>query len=388
AEPAPGGSAPRVVVSGAVLFNARQKPSRALSPFFSLQSGTTLDELLGYESIEDPGWKGVFHENGQLVQLGLASAHQTTTTYDATLRAVQTINPDGTFNRAVYEPLATRSFDENDTDPTSTFNNTPTVQYRDGLGRVIRTDELTHLNDDGTPAGEIKTWSTFYEYDLNDRLTKITDSQGNVKTLTYDGLKRKTFMNDLDMGVTTYTYDDDSNLNATVDAKGQQITYTYDGANRLLTEDYLDENSPEFSYHRSPDVAYFYDQPAASVDQGDGALAQARNTKGMLAYVRDTSGEEHTSYDARGRIEWTIKRIPDPLVQALSGPAQGPLPLVSYKTGFNYDSLDRVKTMIYPDNDQVTYEYNDRSLLARIPGGPSGNILSNLVYAPSAQQDR
>ena len=44
--------------------------------------------------------------------------------------------------------------------------------------------------------------------------------------------------------------------------------------------------------------------------------------------------------------------------------------------------------MIYPDNDQVTYEYNDRSLLARIPGGPSGNILSNLVYAPSAQQQQ
>src|SRR5439155_9179648 len=231
------------------------------------------------------------HEDGQLVQLDLVGAHQTTMTYDATMRAVRTINPDATFNRVVYEPLVTRSFDENDTDPTSAFYNTPMVQYRDGLGRIIGTDELTHLNDDGTPVANIKTWRTSYEYDLNDRLTKITDSQNNLKTLSYDGLKRKTFMNDLDRGFMSYTYDDASNLKATVDAKGQQITYTYDGANRLLTEDYLDENSPEFSYHRSPDVAYFYDQPAASVDQGDGALAQARNTKGMLAFVQDASGE-------------------------------------------------------------------------------------------------
>ena len=44
--------------------------------------------------------------------------------------------------------------------------------------------------------------------------------------------------------------------------------------------------------------------------------------------------------------------------------------------------------MVYPDNDQVSYQYNDRGLLAGILGGPSGSILSNLVYAPSAQQQR
>ena len=55
-----------------------------------------------------------------------------------------------------------------------------------------------------------------------------------------------------------------------------------------------------------------YDLPASLVDSGDGCRVTARNTKGMLAYVRDTSGEEHTSYDARGRVEWTVKRIPDP----------------------------------------------------------------------------
>jgi RHS repeat-associated protein len=398
AEPAPGSTAPRVVVTGAVLFNARQKPSRTLNPFFSLQPGSTLDDLLSYESIEDPAWMGQFHENGSLVGLDLAHAHQTSMAYDALLRAIQTTNPDGTFSRTVYEPLVTRGFDENATDPNSPFFNASKVCFSDGLGRLIRTDELTRLNDDGTPAADLKTWTTTYAYDVNGRLTRLTDSQGNVKTLQYDGLERKTSMNDPDRGLTSYAYDDASNVKATVDAKGHQITCTYDGANRILTEDYHDEGLPfsaNFAYDPSqplsranrPDVAYFYDTPLSGLPLGDGTTATAANTRGMLAYVWDLSGEQHTSYDARGRIAWTVKRIPDQVLNAASV-LQDPTSLVSYQTTFQYDSLDRLTTMLYPDNDQVGYEYNARGLLQRIAGGPGGSILSNLVYCPSAQQQQ
>jgi RHS repeat-associated protein len=396
AEPAPGSSVPRVVVTGAVLFNARQKPLRTLNPYFSLQSGATLDDLLGYESLEDPGWQGAFHRNGQLVDLDLATAHQTAMSYDATLRTVQVTNPDSTLNRTVYEPLVTKSYDENDTDPASPYFDTPSVHYHDGLGRLIRTDEITRLNDDGTSSSQFNIWTTTCEYDLNDCLTGITDSQGNVKTMVYDGLKRKTFMNDLDCGMVTYTYDDASNLKATVDAKGQQTTYTYEGANRILSEDYHDEGQPfsaGFAFDPTqpitsanrPDVAYFYDTPVASLPVGDDSTVTAANTKGTLAYVWDLSGEQHASFDARGRVEWTVKRIPDPLLQHSNTPS---LQLVSYRTAFQYDSLDRVTNMIYPDNDQVGYEYSARGLLQRIAGGPSGSILTNLVYCPSGQQQQ
>lgn len=381
-EPAPGQTAPRVVVAGAVLFNARQKPARAFNPFFTLQTGT-LDQLLAFENIEAPGWQGQFHANGSLVSLTLATAHQASTEYDATLRAVRTTNPDGTQARTEYEPLVTRAFDENDTDPASLHFDTPMVSRTDGLGRLIRVDEVVRLNDDGTPSGAVNTWATRYHYNLNDCLTRITDSQGNVKVMRYDGLKRKTFMNDLDCGMSTNVYDEASNLIETIDAKTQSITYTYDGANRILTEDYHDEGSPEFSYRRSPDVVYHYDEPPASVDQGDGSRATARNVKGALAYVEDTTGEEHTSFDARGRIEWTVKRILDPEISPTLSPDSSKL--VAYRTAFEYDSMDRVTRMVYPDNDEVKYQYNARSLLDGISGGPTGNILSGLGYLPSAQ---
>ena len=333
AEPAEGGTGPRVMVQGAVRFNARQKQARTLNAFFSLKTGS-LEEMLEFEEIEAPGWQGQFHEQGNLVTLDLVSAHQSTFEYDATGRVLRTFHPDDTFLRSDYEPLVTRVFDENDVDPSSPHFDTPMVHYVDGLGRFIRVDEIVRLNDEGTAADGPRSWTTRYEYDLNDQLTGIIDSQGNVKMLRYDGLKRRTMMNDPDAGISVNAYDAASNLIETLDGKGQRVTYTYDGVNRMLTEDYHDEALLEFSYHRTPDVRYHYDVPAGAVDQGDGTFATARNTRGMLAWIEDTSGEEHTSFDARGRAEWMAKRLPDPvLTPTLEAQSAA---LVSYRTAFEY----------------------------------------------------
>lgn len=395
AEPASTGGLPRVSVSGAVLFNARQKPFRAVNPFFTLRTGG-LEELLAYEDISAPGWEGQFQNEGALVPLDLADAHSIRTDYDATLRATKVTNPDRTFRRTVYEPLATRSFDENDTDPSSPHSNTPMVHYKDGLERLVKVDEVVRLNDDGSP-GPLTTWTTRYRYDLNDQLRFITDSQNNVKEFCYDGLKRKTFMNDPDRGHMTWIYDDADNLTESIDAKSQRITYTYDGANRILSEDYHDGLLPQYvpsspiTPTNRPDVAYFYDAPLPDLDHGDTTTGTSHNTKGMLAYVWDLSGEEHTSYDLRGRIEYTVKRIPDPIFDPQGAGTTNLVSLVSYKTAFEYDSLDRLTRLTYPDNDEVTYHYNDRNLLDEIRGGingltQNGRVISGLQYWPSAKQ--
>ena len=157
-------------------------------------------------------------------------------------------------------------------------------------------------------------------------------------------------------------------------------------ANRLLSEDYHDEVSSEFSYGLSPDVRFHYDIAPGEVDQGDGTRAIASNTRGLLAWVEDTSGEEHTSYDERGRIIWTVKRIPDPVLSTNLHPRLSTL--VAYRTAFEYDSLDRLTRLVYPDLDEVRYQYNARSLIEGITGGPSGHIVSGMRYLPSAQQER
>ena len=398
AEPAPGSTTPRVVINGAVLFNARARVAATLNPCFSQLASTNLDDLLAFESITAPGWQGGFDNTNGTAVLPLASAPRLSTTYDSLLRTLCNTNADATFSRLAYEPLLIRIADENQTDPGSPYYGISRVHYQDGLGRLSVVAEVTRLNDDGTPGGSLHQWQTRYRYDLNDHLVQTIDAQNNVQSMTFDGLGRKTMIQDPDRGTTTYFYDDASNLTRLVDAKNQVITYTYDGVNRILTEDLHDEGLP-FSGNRRydlaqplsrtnrPDVAYFYDQPTANVDQGDNTTTTARNTRGRLAYIWDLTGEEHLSFDDRDRLEYTVKRLPDPVFYpTMQGPTAPANPaLVSYKSAFSYDVADRPATVTYPDNDAITYQYNARGLHSRIVGGPSGSIISAVSYNAAGQ---
>ena len=57
------------------------------------------------------------------------------------------------------------------------------VRSADGLGRLIQVEEISRLKDDGTPGLVTSHWLTRYKFDLNDRLTRITDSLNNVKLI-------------------------------------------------------------------------------------------------------------------------------------------------------------------------------------------------------------
>ncbi|HKX61981.1 MAG TPA: toxin TcdB middle/N-terminal domain-containing protein, partial [Verrucomicrobiae bacterium] len=313
-EPSASG-APRVLVKDAVLFNGRAQVAQTLNSFHTVAAGTTLSALLSFEDVNAPGWQGSFHENGQMRPFDLVGAHRLAIEYDATLRPIKTIHQDGAFRRIVHEPLLIRTYDENDTDPASPHFDTPTAQRQDGLGRQIGIEETTRLSDDGQPGGERRTWLTQFGYNVNDHLVRVTDSQNNVRVLTNDALGRLTFLNDPDRGMMRYIYDAASNLIETRDAKGQRITRSYDGANRILTEDFHDgQPSPSWrGIGNTPDVIYHYDSPMPDLDPGDGTTATARNTKGCLAWVEDLSGEEHTSFDSRGRAEYMVKRVADPV---------------------------------------------------------------------------
>ncbi|HXJ75904.1 MAG TPA: hypothetical protein VNM37_23820, partial [Candidatus Dormibacteraeota bacterium] len=294
--------------------------------------------------------------------------------YDAMGREMRTVNPPETWGgtrselATQYLPFQKRLFDEEDLRPGSVHFGTPNVQSFDGLNRMIAVEELVKLSDNGEP-GPLTSWRTEYRYDLNDQIVRTRDSQGNVKLMAYDGLKRMTSMNDPDRGQMTFIYDDASNLRETIDARNQHTVYTYDGANRIKTEDYQDGGPRQF------DVEYHYDLPQAGLDLGDGTTGTARNTKAQLAWVRDLSGEMHFSYDSRGRKEWEVKRIPDEVHGQL----------VSYRTRFTYDSADRLDHLTYPDGDEVAHAYNARSLLTRIFGAALGDVITAIHYQPSRQ---
>ena len=374
AEPKPGSSSPRVVVVGASRFNARQQAFETLQPFFSVGAGT-LSELLNFESIEAASWRGEFERTGTSETLPLAAAPRTTTRFDAQLRVIEVTNPDGTQQRKEYEPLLIREFDENDADPASPHRDTPRVRVQDGLNRLIEVREIARLTEDGLPTSEPQARSSFYRYDANSQLLSAKDPFGNERKFFYDGLRRRVRLEDPDQGTLALTLDDASNIRETLDGKGQRSLFTYDGLNRRLTEQRLDGRSlPSWrpAGGANAEVIYHYDASFPNLDQGDGTRSTAQNVRGRLAWVEDRSGEEHSSFDARGRTEWVVKRVP---LDLQSGGV-----LASFRTRFDYDVADRLSGVGYADGDQIQYRHSARGLIESISAGQEGSILSGLSY--------
>ena len=139
------------------------------------------------------------------------------------------------------------------------------------------------------------------------------------------------------MGHWQYAYDVVGNLASQTDAKGQTITFVYDEINRLT--------------FKSTGVTYTYDE------------AGKDNCKSRLSQVTDSSGTTEFFYDTLGREKKTIKT---PSLRAgETGEA------ISYTIERTYDSIDRLKTVTYPDGEVITYTYNTAGGMETVSGNES-----------------
>lgn len=268
-------------------------------------------------------------------------------------------------------------FDEEDTTPGSRHFGTPLTVRVDGLGRVLEQIEAAHLDDEGHVIPSIASWSTRYEYDLNDNVVHTLDSQGNETRFRYDALSRNIYLNDPDRGEMTMEYDEASNHTSTTDAKGQTILYQHDGHNRLTAVDYLDDNQTTFSYHRHPDVSFHYDVAGHSVPQGDGSHLIAENTIDKLVWAEDTAGAIHLSYNARGLVQWQVREIDHP---------KG-LGRIPFRMAWDYDAFDRTTRSVFPDGDEYITQFGSRNLVTNLHGSLL-TIISNIDYATSGKMSR
>ena len=249
-----------------------------------------------------------------------ASPNQwTTSEYDPLGRTIKTTNPDGSRGLACYDDWVTVAIDAN-------HHRHRTV--RDASGRVVTVQEYTGTYTTCTTSVGSPYSTTTYAYDVLGNLKTVTDTKGNVSTMTYDTLSRKTSMHDPDMGNWSYVYDAAGNLTRQTDAKGQQIHFQYDALNRRVQKDY----GPQQPLGAG-NVNYVYD---GSTDF----------RKGRLQKVLDGAGITTFYYDNMGQVTRTDK--------AVSG--------TTYTTQTTYDTLGRVLTLTYPDTSTVTHTYNGPQL--------------------------
>lgn len=256
-----------------------------------------------------------------------ATKPKATILYDVVRRPIRVTNPDNTYSRTAYSPYVVASTDEKFLTTTRTY---------DALARLVSVVE---------PAGG---GTTYYYHDIFDvsgnAYEYIADAQYNWTYAVFDTLGRKKLQKDPDLGTWNFTYDANANLLTQTDAKAQTLTYAYDKLNRLYTKTYPNSGGV---------ITCFYD---------DATVGTYR--KGRLWKVTDLSGSTTFTYDVRGR-QTKVDKLVTPS---------------TYATQYTYDSLDRLATMTYPNNEVLTYSYNAQGLLDKASSSTGVNYIANLDY--------
>lgn len=218
--------------------------------------------------------------------------------------------------------------------------------YSDAFGNLSAIDEVN-----GT-----STYTTQYQYNGLQNLTKIIDTDGNVRNFTYDLLGRQTKTEDLhapadtSFGSTTIAYDLAGNVLSKTMPLNDTINYTYDDIDRALTEDHTGQGGTE--------VIYTYDS--------------CTNGKPLLCAASSASATTTYAYNPLG--------LPATVTTTVSS--------TDYVTGFEYDRLRNQTYITYPDTSVVKYTYGTGGQVDTVSRRKPGSVLyvnamSNIDYAPT-----
>jgi len=302
----------RMIVSGRVIFD---------------HVGRTVAQY--YPVPENLGSQGVFNP-------AFDSVAPTRTSYDVLDRVRQVVIPDNTRTSLSYGFGADRDGAQRFETVVTDANGRAKASYRDVRELITAVKEFN--------AGT--TLWTSYQYDAIKQITTVRDHKGNLTTARYDLLGRRTHIDSPDLGLTEYVYDPASNLvrkiTANLRAAGKAIEYDYT-YNRLDAIRY-----PAFAENN---VAYTYGKPNAPF-----------NRAGRIVTVTDASGEEERFYGPLGETVKTIKTV----TSATKGNSRNAPEI--YITEYTYDTYNRLRQLIYPDGEKLTYAYDSGGQVHAVAG--------------------
>ena len=145
-------------------------------------------------------------------------------------------------------------------------------------------------------------------------------------------LGRKVMINHPDNGMTIFNYDNVnlvSQQTANLQNSGGVIKYNYE-INRLTNIQYPDTPVGD------PNLANVY------YKYGD-----TGNQTGRLIYQSDATGKQEFDYGNMGEMVSNVRMVVGPNI-----------PTRVFKTSFEYDSWNRLQTMVYPDGEKIAYSYD------------------------------
>jgi len=198
----------------------------------------------------------------------------------------------------------------------------------DGFDRLVKVEEYTGTYDSCSTDALAPYATTLYEYDAMNNLTSVLDSKNNKTVMKYDTLGRKYSIEDPDAGIRAFVYDGNGNAIYLFDTNGETIGMSYDELNRLTYKVDSHANATSFVY----DEAF------------------SSNYKGRLTSMYDASGSSKYYYDARGRTTKIQKTVD----------------ATTYQLQAQYDGLNRLSSLTYPDGEVLTYSYNGAGSISQV----------------------
>jgi len=303
-------------------------------------SGRLLFDGLGrmratyYPLAEDMGTDSVFNKTFDNIS-------PTLTTYDVLNRVLTTTLPDGSVNSNAY------GFDR-DRQQVTQFSK----KSADENGKV--SEQLTNVRGmvSGhrifTGKGDI--WTSF-TYDAMSQQLTATDDLGATTSSEYDMMGRLVRRTHPDEGLTQYTYDLAGNRTKIVSAN-------------------LQKDSSAINYHyefdRVTDILYPHN-PENNVHYTYGAAGAPYNRAGRVVVQEDGSGAQEFFYGPLGEMVKNTRTIVIPNAGERT-----------FVTQWTYDTWNRMTSMIYPDSEVVTYNYNLGGLLSSMSGNRAGQVTTYL----------
>lgn len=281
-----------------------------------------------YPVTEDKGNDSVFNPNFDNIT-------PTLTAYDVLDRVLTTTLPDGSVTQHTYGFGSDRQQQTQFSTKTQDANGKLTEMFANVRG--LTTSHRSH-----TANGDV--WTSF-TYDAMNQMLTSTDDIGATTSSQYDMLGRRVTRVHPDDGTTQYSYDLASNLTQTVTADlskdKKAITYSYD-------------------FNRITDITY-PKNPENNVHNTYGAAGASFNRAGRIVVQEDASGAQEFFYGPLGETVKNVRTI------VIPGFGQR-----TYVTQWNYDTWNRLTSLIYPDSEVVSYAYNIGGTLLSMSGNRAG----------------
>ncbi len=244
-------------------------------------------------------------------------------------------------------------------------------QVADALGRIVRVDEPNLSGSLGAVDAPIQP--TTYEYDGNDNLSKVIQTEGTVtqvRKFKYDALARLTHEKQVEASPTldnsgvhgsadpnkwtkVLKYNLDGLVSEATDARGVKTTFSYDGLNRVTSLTFTDG---------TPTVTYTYDQARTGFFNKN-ALTRVETADGGTLRPETPATATEFDYDQMGRV---VKHRQSIGTQ-------------TYAMEYGYNLAGQLTSEKYPSGRIVSTGYDVNGRLSQI-SDQSRNYLNNLQY--------